>query len=93
MVEIARAARPRVESTAELILAAAMIKGPRMDFIVEKAAELGATELWPVLSARGVVREAGGERLARWRRLATGRHQAEPCAARDGVRRRLIAEA
>ena len=42
-----------------------------MDFLVEKAAELGAAELWPVLCARGVVREVGGERLARWRRLAT----------------------
>jgi 16S rRNA (uracil1498-N3)-methyltransferase len=71
VVEIARAARPRVESTAGLILAAAVIKGPRMDFLVEKAAELGAAELWPVLSARGVVREVGDERLARWRRLAT----------------------
>lgn len=71
VIEIARAARPRVESTAGLILAAAVIKGPRMDFLVEKAAELGAAELWPVLSARGVVREVGDERLARWRRLAT----------------------
>jgi 16S rRNA (uracil1498-N3)-methyltransferase len=71
VVEIVRGTRPRVESTAELILAAAVIKGPRMDFLVEKAAELGAAELWPVLSARGVVREVGSERLARWRRLAT----------------------
>jgi 16S rRNA (uracil1498-N3)-methyltransferase len=72
VVEIAAAAtRSRAETTAGLILAAAVIKGPRMDFLVEKAAELGAAELWPVLSARGVVREVGGERLARWRRLAT----------------------
>ena len=42
-----------------------------MDFLVEKAAELGAAELWPVMCTRGVVREVGGERLARWRRLAT----------------------
>jgi len=71
LVEIAADARPAAESTAGLILAAAVIKGPRMDFLVEKAAELGAAELWPVLCARGVVREVGGERLARWRRLAT----------------------
>lgn len=71
VVEIAAATRARAETTTGLILAAAVIKGPRMDFLVEKAAELGATELWPVLSARGVVREVGGERLARWRRLAT----------------------
>lgn len=53
-----------------LILAAALIKGPRMDLMVEKAAELGATELWPLLCARGVVRSAGAERIARWRRVA-----------------------
>lgn len=71
VVEIAGATRAHAEATAGLILAAAVIKGPRMDFLVEKAAELGAAELWPVLTARGVVREVGGERLARWRRLAT----------------------
>jgi len=53
-----------------LILAAAVIKGPRMDLIVEKAAELGATELWPLLCARGVARAPGAERIARWRRVA-----------------------
>jgi 16S rRNA (uracil1498-N3)-methyltransferase len=57
-------ARPRI------ILAAAIIKGPRMDFIVEKAAELGASELWPLVTARGLVRSPGAERIARWRRLA-----------------------
>ncbi len=53
-----------------LILAPAIIKGPRMDFMVEKAAELGAAEFWPVMCARGVVRAPGRERLERWRRLA-----------------------
>jgi len=55
---------------ATIILAAAIIKGPRMDFLVEKAAELGATSLWPLECARAVVRNPGTERLARWRRLA-----------------------
>ncbi len=53
-----------------LILAAAIVKGPRMDLLVEKAAELGATELWPVLSARSVARVSGRERVERWRRVA-----------------------
>lgn len=56
---------------AEIIVAPAVIKGPRMDFLVEKAAELGAAELWPILCARGVMHTVGAERLARWRRLAT----------------------
>ena len=53
-----------------LILAAAIIKGPRMDLVVEKAAELGASELWPIVCVRGLVKSPGVERLARWRRLA-----------------------
>ena len=67
----------RIEKTATtvatptLILATAIIKGPRMDFIVEKAAELGVTELWPMLCERSVVRAPGSERISRWRRLAT----------------------
>jgi len=55
---------------ARIILAAAIVKGPRMDFLVEKAAELGASELWPLVCARGLVRSPGAERLARWGRLA-----------------------
>jgi 16S rRNA (uracil1498-N3)-methyltransferase len=66
----------RIESSSisrarlRIILAAAIIKGPRMDFVVEKAAELGASELWPLVCARGLVRSPGLERIARWRRLA-----------------------
>jgi 16S rRNA (uracil1498-N3)-methyltransferase len=66
----------RIESSSppsasgRIILAAAIVKGPRMDFIVEKAAELGASELWPLVCARGLVRSPGAERIARWRRLA-----------------------
>ena len=59
-----RRSRPRI------ILAAAIIKGPRMDFMVEKAAELGAAELWPLVPARAAVKSPGAERLARWHRLA-----------------------
>ncbi|HVC44642.1 MAG TPA: RsmE family RNA methyltransferase [Candidatus Binataceae bacterium] len=55
---------------AAIILAPAIIKGPRMDFLIEKAAELGAAAIWPLICARAVVRDPGAERLARWRRLA-----------------------
>ncbi len=69
VVRIDSRAAPR--AVARIILATAIIKGPRMDFVVEKAAELGAAELWPLLTARGLVRAPGAERLARWRRLAS----------------------
>ncbi|WP_337997352.1 16S rRNA (uracil(1498)-N(3))-methyltransferase [Oleispirillum naphthae] len=42
----------------------APIKGPRQDVLVEKAVELGAAALWPVLTARGQVRRVNAERLA-----------------------------
>jgi len=66
----------RIEKTAPvvesppLILATAIIKGPRMDFVVEKAAEVGVTQLWPMLCERGVAGAPGAERVARWRRVA-----------------------
>ena len=60
----------RAPADARIIVAAAIVKGPRMDFMVEKCAELGADELWPLLCARGVVKAVGTERLSRWRRLA-----------------------
>ncbi|HEY2107221.1 MAG TPA: 16S rRNA (uracil(1498)-N(3))-methyltransferase [Candidatus Binataceae bacterium] len=68
LIRIERVHEPR--GVLPLILALAIIKGPRMDFAVEKAAELGASEVWPLICARGVVRDPGAERLARWRRLA-----------------------
>jgi 16S rRNA (uracil1498-N3)-methyltransferase len=72
------ATRPRI------ILAAAIIKGSRMDFLVEKAAELGASELWPLVCARALVRSPGAERLARWKRLAlTAAKQSQSAAAME----------
>jgi len=70
LVEVSRSREPDVSGIATVILAAALIKGPRMDFLVEKAAELGAAELWPLVCERSVVHAPGAERLARWRRLA-----------------------
>jgi len=69
-----------------IILAAAIVKGPRMDFVVEKVAELGASELWPIVSARGLVRSPGADRLARWGRLALAAAKQSRCAAPMEVR-------
>jgi 16S rRNA (uracil1498-N3)-methyltransferase len=68
LIEIERVEEPR--RAPPLILALAIIKGPRMDLAIEEAAELGASEIWPLICARGVVRDPGPQRLARWRRLA-----------------------
>jgi 16S rRNA (uracil1498-N3)-methyltransferase len=66
-----QATEPQVIVEDTLTLAVGLIKGPRMDFLVEKAAELGATELLPLLCQRSVVHAPGPDRIERWRRLAT----------------------
>lgn len=57
-----------------LVLAIAVTKGGRMDWSVEKAVELGTTEILPVLSSRSVVRfrsdAEAAEKRARWERIA-----------------------
>jgi 16S rRNA (uracil1498-N3)-methyltransferase len=68
MIQIESSRAPQMRP--RIILATAIVKGPRMDFVVEKAAELGAAELWPIVAAHSIVRAPGTERLLRWRRLA-----------------------
>ena len=48
------------------------IKGPRMDWLVEKATELGASRIVPVLFKRTVVRPGDKEqdKIERWKRIA-----------------------
>jgi 16S rRNA (uracil1498-N3)-methyltransferase len=45
-------------------------KGSKMDFVIEKATELGASAIFPVYSERAVVQDIGSSKLDRWRRLA-----------------------
>lgn len=52
----------------------AIIKGRRMDWLIQKACELGAREIQPVLTRRTVVKNVRGSgRLNRWTEIA---HQA-----------------
>ncbi len=56
-----------------LALFACVTKGSRWDWTIEKAVELGATRIVPVISARSIVRLQKSERAAkaeRWRRIA-----------------------
>lgn len=52
-----------------LTVAVAAPKGERGDWMIEKCAELGVAAVWPLLTARSVVR-AGAGRLVKWRRMA-----------------------
>ncbi|MDR1051204.1 MAG: RNA methyltransferase [Deltaproteobacteria bacterium] len=51
-------------------LALSVVRGPRFDWAVEKAAELGAGRLVPVLTERSVPGAPGSAKRARWARLA-----------------------
>lgn len=75
-----QAVRIRVESverqppsTARLLLAVAVPKGSTIEWIIEKAVELGASEILPMLTERTVVRLDTAERAtrqAKWERVA-----------------------
>jgi 16S rRNA (uracil1498-N3)-methyltransferase len=59
--------------TPELILVQALPREATMDFIVQKAVELGASAIFPVLSGRCIVRltpDQYAEKSARWQRIA-----------------------
>ena len=66
---------------AEVTLYQAVPKGGRMDLVVEKATEVGATSIVPLLSERGVVNPREGK-VNRWRRVAEA-------AARQSLRLRI----
>lgn len=56
-----------------VVLAQALAKGEKMEFVVQKATELGASAIAPFQAARSVVRldaRKAPERVARWQRIA-----------------------
>ncbi|HEX5706672.1 MAG TPA: 16S rRNA (uracil(1498)-N(3))-methyltransferase [Pyrinomonadaceae bacterium] len=94
-LEVVAAAEPQsAESPLALTLAVALLKGEKFDMVVQKATELGASLIVPVLTRRADVRPRdardAARRVERWRRLAleaakqSGRARVprveEPCA-------------
>ncbi|MFN0151045.1 MAG: RsmE family RNA methyltransferase [bacterium] len=64
-----REAPPRIA----IELAPCVTRAQRMDWLIEKATELGVTAIWPVLAERSIVKaRAGGDaaHTERWERLA-----------------------
>ncbi|MBN2302560.1 MAG: 16S rRNA (uracil(1498)-N(3))-methyltransferase [Lentisphaerae bacterium] len=57
----------------QITLFQALPKGKRMDLIIEKAAELGVTSVWPLLTERVIVRmdrKQCAAKVERWQRVA-----------------------
>lgn len=65
---------PRPEPPVFLLLAVSLLKGEKFDLVVQKAVELGAGLIRPVVTKRSDVRlrdeRDAARRVARWRRLA-----------------------
>ena len=59
-------ARPEREPRMALVLAPALLKGAKMDLVVEKATEIGVARIAPVLSRHTI----GAGHPERWRRIA-----------------------
>jgi 16S rRNA (uracil1498-N3)-methyltransferase len=70
--------RPARESCLDLTLAPALLKGAKMDLVVEKATELGVRRVAPVLARHAV---GQGVRVDRWRRIAVA--AAKQCGRTD----------
>lgn len=61
------------EPALQVVLAQAVLKGERMDWLVQKATELGVARLVPLLTARTVVKLEGQQarhRQERWQKIA-----------------------
>ncbi|HEV2286681.1 MAG TPA: 16S rRNA (uracil(1498)-N(3))-methyltransferase [Steroidobacteraceae bacterium] len=83
------------ESPLKLTLAQGISRGERMDLVVQKATELGVTELLPVLTERSVVRltaQQSDRKVNHWRAIAIaaceqcGRNRLPGIAAPQGYR-------
>lgn len=72
------------ERRVDVVIVQALAKGEKLDLVVQKATELGATRIVPLASERSVVRlEAGrgAARAERWRRIA--QEAARQCGRAD----------
>lgn len=65
-----RVERQRAADAVTLTIAQAVPKGQKMEFVVEKASELGVAAILPFTSERTIVRDFGTNKVERWRRIA-----------------------
>jgi 16S rRNA (uracil1498-N3)-methyltransferase len=71
--EIRTSYQPQRESLLDLTLALGLTKGPKMDFVIEKATELGVQTITPFVSTYTVPQldeDRSARRTERWRKIA-----------------------
>jgi 16S rRNA (uracil1498-N3)-methyltransferase len=72
-IEIVRSREAQRESPLDLTLAVGLTKGDKMDFVVEKATELGVCRMVPFASIHAVAKLDAAKaerRMARWQKIA-----------------------
>jgi 16S rRNA (uracil1498-N3)-methyltransferase len=74
----------RSPSGLQLIVASAVPKGERADWMIEKLSELGVALFIPLATERSVVKPEGKNKLERWTRIAT---ESAKQSRRSGVMR------
>lgn len=75
VIQITRLFSSGEESLLEITLAQSLLKGEKMDYLIQKATELGVKEIIPFFSARSVPlldRSKSLEKVGRWERIAIG---------------------
>jgi 16S rRNA (uracil1498-N3)-methyltransferase len=70
-VDISEIAEQKPASGPQVIVASAVPKGERADWMVEKLSELGVAAIIPLSADRSVVLPKGAGKLDRWTRIAT----------------------
>ena len=73
LVEVLSSEKNNRESSLSLTLAQGIAKGEKMDFLIQKAVELGVNRIIPMQTERCVVRLSGpklSKRIAHWQKIA-----------------------
>ena len=61
---------PKREPEVDVTLFVAISKGDRLEYIIEKAVEMGVTKIVPLISARCIAKDPGKNKIERWQKIA-----------------------
>lgn len=70
IVRLGPAASPAPEPSVSVTVAQALLKGDKFDGVVRDLTMLGVAAIQPIVTTHADVRQAGGARVERWRRVA-----------------------
>jgi 16S rRNA (uracil1498-N3)-methyltransferase len=68
VAEVAEKIPCNIESDLNITLVQGLLKGEKMDMVVQKTTELGVKEILPVITGRSQLRDT--KKIARWRKIA-----------------------